>query len=247
MKKIIIALLVFLIIGIAAFQLNVKRVSAPDPVQLNSTSTSPVTCIEEAIQCPDGSLVGRSGPDCDFEACPVLKTFSQIGNLIFKNSSWYLIYEKPGAPALEVKIIVKAGSDLLQYKTGDRVKITGDLTNTGVLLSTIEKLVDNNIDCPQLSPIGPNFCPNGKIEAGVIGTDGCQLPPKCVTASVNDCVVGGCNNTLCGEKGDSLVSICDARPEYQCYKQAVCERQITGKCDWTKTEPFNTCMAIYQN
>lgn len=27
-------------------------------------------CTMEAKQCPDGSYVGRSGPNCEFEACP---------------------------------------------------------------------------------------------------------------------------------------------------------------------------------
>lgn len=30
----------------------------------------PVACTDEAKQCPDGSYVGRSGPNCEFAACP---------------------------------------------------------------------------------------------------------------------------------------------------------------------------------
>lgn len=30
----------------------------------------PKACTEEAKQCPDGSYVGRTGPDCEFEKCP---------------------------------------------------------------------------------------------------------------------------------------------------------------------------------
>lgn len=30
----------------------------------------PVACTMEAKQCPDGSYVGRSGPNCEFAACP---------------------------------------------------------------------------------------------------------------------------------------------------------------------------------
>jgi hypothetical protein len=41
------------------------------------TSTSvqpnrPVACTMEAKLCPDGSAVGRTGPNCEFSACPVL-------------------------------------------------------------------------------------------------------------------------------------------------------------------------------
>jgi len=30
----------------------------------------PVVCTMDAKQCPDGSFVGRVGPDCQFAACP---------------------------------------------------------------------------------------------------------------------------------------------------------------------------------
>jgi hypothetical protein len=27
-------------------------------------------CTQEAKQCPDGSYVSRTGPNCEFQACP---------------------------------------------------------------------------------------------------------------------------------------------------------------------------------
>ena len=38
---------------------------------LHAYVTPPHVCTEEAKQCPDGSYVGRTGPDCAFAACPV--------------------------------------------------------------------------------------------------------------------------------------------------------------------------------
>lgn len=38
-----------------------------------ATPTPPaetVMCTQEAKQCPDGSYVGRTGPKCEFTACP---------------------------------------------------------------------------------------------------------------------------------------------------------------------------------
>jgi len=35
-----------------------------------STSTDPVVCTADAMQCPDGSYVSRTGPKCEFAACP---------------------------------------------------------------------------------------------------------------------------------------------------------------------------------
>ncbi len=31
---------------------------------------APVGCTKEARVCPDGSTVGRTGPDCEFQRCP---------------------------------------------------------------------------------------------------------------------------------------------------------------------------------
>jgi hypothetical protein len=36
--------------------------------------SGPVACTEEAKLCPDGSYVGRTGPDCAFAACPAVDT-----------------------------------------------------------------------------------------------------------------------------------------------------------------------------
>ncbi len=32
--------------------------------------TGPVACTMDAKMCPDGSAVGRTGPNCEFAACP---------------------------------------------------------------------------------------------------------------------------------------------------------------------------------
>jgi hypothetical protein len=39
---------------------------AKQPVSI----AEPVVCTLEAKLCPDGSYVGRTGPDCEFAACP---------------------------------------------------------------------------------------------------------------------------------------------------------------------------------
>jgi hypothetical protein len=36
-----------------------------------SVSKEHKACTEEAKMCPDGSYVGRTGPNCEFSACPV--------------------------------------------------------------------------------------------------------------------------------------------------------------------------------
>lgn len=36
---------------------------------------SPVACTMEARMCPDGTFVGRTGPKCEFQTCPVQKDY----------------------------------------------------------------------------------------------------------------------------------------------------------------------------
>ncbi|MDP2638993.1 MAG: Gmad2 immunoglobulin-like domain-containing protein [Candidatus Azambacteria bacterium] len=39
------------------------------PIIFDGIAT-PIACTQEAKQCPDGSYVGRTGPNCEFSACP---------------------------------------------------------------------------------------------------------------------------------------------------------------------------------
>lgn len=35
------------------------------------TKPEGVVCTQDAEMCPDGSYVGRTGPNCEFAACPI--------------------------------------------------------------------------------------------------------------------------------------------------------------------------------
>lgn len=55
------------------------------------------------------------------------------------------------------------------------------------------------------------------------------------------CYVGGCSSEICSDKPD-VMSNCMYREEYACYKNAVCERQATGKCGWTNNTSLQMCL-----
>ena len=42
----------------------------------------PTACTLEALICPDGSAVGRTGPNCEFSPCPEIVTPAPTDNLI---------------------------------------------------------------------------------------------------------------------------------------------------------------------
>ncbi|MDP3696626.1 MAG: Gmad2 immunoglobulin-like domain-containing protein [Candidatus Taylorbacteria bacterium] len=67
--------------------------------------------------------------------------------------------------------------------------------------------------------------------------------------SLGACKVGGCSGQLCldGSEED-VVTTCEYKTEYACYKTAKCERQEDGKCGWTPTEELVACLAeAFQN
>ena len=62
--------------GIGTVDLTSKSGTSGTPdyavhfVVTSARSTQPQACTQEAKQCPDGSYVGRTGPNCAFAACP---------------------------------------------------------------------------------------------------------------------------------------------------------------------------------
>lgn len=66
--------MLFIFISIAVFAIIYSVIYMPlikNVDKITGTSSSmPIACTEEAKICPDGSSVGRSGPNCEFAKCP---------------------------------------------------------------------------------------------------------------------------------------------------------------------------------
>ena len=60
----------------------------------------------------------------------------------------------------------------------------------------------------------------------------------------NGCAVAGCSMQLCvsAEEAANVVSTCEYKAEYTCYKEASCEPQQNGKCGWTQTVELKACL-----
>jgi len=56
------------------------------------------------------------------------------------------------------------------------------------------------------------------------------------------CYVGGCSSQICSED-PGVLSNCEFKEEYACYKTAKCERQTNGQCGWTETAELKMCLA----
>jgi len=59
-----------LIISVFVVVLGVLIIAAAAGAYWYFSKSKPVACTEEAKICPDGSFVGRAGPNCEFAECP---------------------------------------------------------------------------------------------------------------------------------------------------------------------------------
>lgn len=75
--------------------------------QPTANSAEKVFCTQEAKECPDGSFVGRTGPNCEFAACPS-KTACREGACLSKNN--YL----PEGYTLEAYRVEKISEDFCE-------------------------------------------------------------------------------------------------------------------------------------
>ncbi|MDP3974312.1 MAG: hypothetical protein Q8P92_05775 [Candidatus Daviesbacteria bacterium] len=78
----------------------------------------------------------------------------------------------------------------------------------------------------------------------IIGEEGEKiLQTVKVVENIGGCFVAGCSNQLCvDEEEKDIVTTCEFREEYECYKDALCERQKDGGCGWTQTKDLLECI-----
>ena len=60
------------------------------------------------------------------------------------------------------------------------------------------------------------------------------------SAQLKPCKKTGCSGQVCSD--EDVVTTCEYRPEYECYKKAKCERQASGECGFTKTPELTSCL-----
>ena len=54
------------------------------------------------------------------------------------------------------------------------------------------------------------------------------------------CFKTGCSSQVCSD--EEVITTCEWRSEYECYKTAKCERQANGKCGFTDTPELRRCL-----
>ena len=54
------------------------------------------------------------------------------------------------------------------------------------------------------------------------------------------CMKTGCSSQICAEA--DVITTCEWRSEYECYRSARCERQANGECGFTQTPELTACL-----
>lgn len=78
--------------------------------------------------------------------------------------------------------------------------------------------------------------PDAGADAGTPEPD-----PGDATAGGGECKPTGCSATVCSD--EEVMTTCEFKPEYACYKTATCARQADGACGWTKSAELDACLA----
>jgi hypothetical protein len=60
------------------------------------------------------------------------------------------------------------------------------------------------------------------------------------SVSEKRCIKTGCSQQICAD--EEVVTTCEYRSEYECYRTARCERQSNGECGFTKTPELTRCL-----
>jgi len=63
---------------------------------------------------------------------------------------------------------------------------------------------------------------------------------KGTSGSLKPCKKTGCSSQICSDQ--EVITTCEYKTEYECYRKATCERQANGDCGFTPTAELNACL-----
>jgi len=121
-----------------------------------------------------------------------------------------------------------AGVDLSGAGAPDNVlsEATAAMTTTeGILISGDHSPVSGPAGRSQMLKASQFYVRVGK------GSEGVSQKP---------CRKTGCSGQVCSDQ--EVVTTCEYRTEYECYKRAACERQRNGECGFTQTPELVACL-----
>ncbi|MFA5999942.1 MAG: hypothetical protein WC783_03110 [Candidatus Paceibacterota bacterium] len=146
--------------------------------------TEEVFCTQEALQCPDGSYVGRTGPKCEFAACP--DQVSIAGTLRQDQNGFQLITSAP-AGGMEVSYVlplILQTDNITPQMVGKNVEVFGNFISGNTLnVDKIEELKNSDSSLGEVK-VGQTMFINGvKITLNkIVGDSRCPIDVVCIQA-----------------------------------------------------------------
>lgn len=107
-------------------------------------------------------------------------------------------------------------------------------------------VVTNFTECAQAgNPIMESYPRQCRTSDGRLFVE--DVPPPALPDGgmvFNGCAIAGCSGQLCvsADEAADIVTTCEYRAEYMCYKEAVCEPQANGTCGWTQDARLHQCL-----
>ncbi len=150
MKKIYITVLVFLVVGVSFYFVFSNKLVKTEP------QDEQYACTMDALICPDGSGVGRYGPNCEFEACQNKEYF--IGKLTQQGGDFFLVVPAPEDFTSEVTYAMPLKlsriSNVLGTLVNKTVKVKGAFT------------IGNILEIDMIEETAPEVATSGAIGVG---------------------------------------------------------------------------------
>jgi len=146
--------------------------------------TEEIFCTQEALQCPDGSYVSKTGPMCEFTVCP--SQTSITGTLRQDQNGFQLITSSP-ADGMEVSYVlplILQTDDTTPQMVGKRVEVFGSFISGNTLrVDKIEELKNSNPSLGEIK-VGQTVFINGvKITLNkIVGDSRCPIDVVCIQA-----------------------------------------------------------------
>jgi len=125
-----------------------------------TTPNQPTACTEESMQCPDGSFVGRTGPDCEF-VCPVTNLATST-NSTSTNPIISSISPTSGPIGTLVTVL---GKNLSGFEGDKNLWIENSSGQKGIILTGGSRLV--NTDSSIKFTLGVNYCTTDTSYSGL--------------------------------------------------------------------------------
>ncbi|GMU74305.1 MAG: hypothetical protein AMXMBFR44_5020 [Candidatus Campbellbacteria bacterium] len=170
-----------------------------------------VFCTMDALMCPDGSGVGRSGPDCEFLSCPAQDKF--VGELQqTAGGEFQLIIPSPDATTQEVTYVLPLEirvSNALKEFVGKNVVVYGEfLEGNRYRVETLEEATDADITIGTVALGETKLINRVRITFNSVVSDNrCPIDAVCIQAgSVT------ANVTLQSDTDKETLNINDQKP-----------------------------------